>query len=180
MIEAADVIMSVRGHYADAILVGEKTVELRRRFPGIALGTRLWIYETLPKGAVVGFVTVRGIEKATPAAIWRRYKGNVCVDDATFFDYFRDTSEAMAILLSAACRVSPITIQQLRCIRDRFHPPQVATRLTLAETLALRAIAREVAGPRPLERNPRLADQEGRSVGPRSGTPPRTGRGSID
>src|SRR4051794_32919901 len=46
--EETDAIISIHPSYADAILAGEKTIELRRRIPNISQGARLWIYATRP------------------------------------------------------------------------------------------------------------------------------------
>lgn len=137
MADAADVIISVRRDYADAILAGTKTVELRRKLPPLLAGTRLWIYATQPTGAVVGFATVRDVERAAPVAIWRRHRASTGIKYDAFLEYFDGAPEAIAILIAAAQRIGPITIEQLRQIRDRFHPPQVVTRLTAHESRAL-------------------------------------------
>jgi predicted transcriptional regulator len=55
--------------------------------------------------------------------------------------YFQGAQEAVAILLAAVKRVGPITIEELREIRDRFHPPQVLLRLSDAEAKALQRLA---------------------------------------
>lgn len=141
--DLADAIISIHCSYADAILTGTKTVELRRRLPAISSGTRLWIYATQPTGAVVGFVTVQGVDRAPPATIWTKHCNSIGVDQATFQKYFNGASEAIAILLAAARRIGPITMDQLRQIRARFHPPQVFTRLTARETETLRKLAGE-------------------------------------
>lgn len=53
-------------------------------------------------------------------------------------EYFHGAQEAVAILLAAVKRVWPITIEELREIRDRFHPPQVLLRLTIESPAAAR------------------------------------------
>jgi predicted transcriptional regulator len=138
---AADAIISIHPAYADAILAGKKTIELRRRLPELASGTRLWIYATLPTGAVVGFVTIQDVARAHPTTIWKKHRNGAGVDHASFKAYFNGAKEAVAILLGTARRVAPITIDQLREIRDSFHPPQVLVRLTVCEAKALRKLA---------------------------------------
>jgi predicted transcriptional regulator len=139
--DAADAIISIHPNYADAILVGAKTIELRRRIPELASGTRLWIYATRPTGAVVGCVTIQGVARAHPTTIWKKHRDGTGVDHASFKAYFNGAHQTVAILLAAARRVGPITVDQLREIRDSFHPPQVLTRLTASEAKALRNLA---------------------------------------
>lgn len=120
-------------------LAGEKTIELRRRLP--ELGTRLWIYATRPTAAVVGFVTIQDVARAHPMTIWKKHRSGTGVDHASFKAYFNGAQQAVAILLGAARRVAPITIEELREIREHFHPPQVLIRLTPPEGEALRKLA---------------------------------------
>ena len=141
MPDATDAIISIHPDYADAILAGTKTIELRRRIPELRSGSRLWIYATQPTGAVVGVVTIQEVAKAHPTTIWKKHRRGVGVDHASFRAYFDGAHEAVAIILAAARRVGPITIEQLRQIRDRFHPPQVLIRLTTSEAKALRKLA---------------------------------------
>ena len=143
MPDAADAIISIHPAYADAILAGTKTIELRRRIPELPLGTRLWIYATRPIGAVIGFVTIQNVTRAHPRTIWQRHRNGTGVDHASFKAYFNGAQEAVAIVLNAARRVGPITIDDLRGIRDSFHPPQVLIRLTVTEAKALRSLAKE-------------------------------------
>jgi hypothetical protein len=56
---------------------------------------------------------------------------------------FNGSQEAVAIFLDAVERVGPVTIEQLRDIRDGFHPPQVMTVLTTVEAKALRKLAKK-------------------------------------
>jgi len=139
--DAADAIISIHPSYADAILAGTKTIELRRRIPELTSGTRLWIYATRPTGAVVGFVTIQDVARAHPRTIWQKHRNGMGVDHASFKAYFNGAQEAVAIVLEAARRIDPITIGQLRGIRGSFHPPQVLIRLTLAEAKTLRKLA---------------------------------------
>lgn len=141
MPDASDALISIHPSYADAILEGTKTIELRRRVPELANGTRLWIYATRPTAAVVGVATISDVNRAHPRTIWRQHKDGAGVDHASFMEYFQGTQEAVAILLAAVKPVGPITIEELREIRDRFHPPQVLLRLTAAEARALNRLA---------------------------------------
>ena len=143
MADAEDAIISIHRSYAEAILARTKSVEFRRKLPEISCGTRLWIYATRPTAAIVGFATVMDIDRATPTAIWRKYRTNAGLDHRTFRAYFDGANEAIAILLFAACRIAPIDVSKLGKVRKSFHPPQVLTRLSTSESKVLRALAEE-------------------------------------
>jgi len=139
--DAIDAIISIHPAYAEAILAGTKTIELRRRIPKLPVGTRLWIYATRPTAAVIGFVTMQDVARARPQALWRKHRGGAGIDHASFKAYFNGAEEGVAILLRAAKRIGPITVEQLQDIRENFHPPQVLIRLTAGETKAIRKLA---------------------------------------
>jgi len=54
-------LISIHHQYAEAILAGSKTVEIRRRRPRLAAGTECWIYVPRPVAFVVGSFTVGSI-----------------------------------------------------------------------------------------------------------------------
>jgi predicted transcriptional regulator len=139
--EATDAIISIHPRYADAILSGTKTIELRRRIPELPPGSRLWIYATRPTSAVIGIATIQEVTKAHPTIVWKKHRNGAGMDHASFKAYFNGAQQAFAILLTAVGPVGPITIDQLREIRDHFHPPQVMMRLTASEVRALRELA---------------------------------------
>lgn len=141
MPDAADALISIHPTYADAIIAGKKTIELRRRIPELPTGTRLWIYATRPTAAVIGFVTIRNVARAHPRTIWRKHRNGAGVDHAAFTAYFNGADVGVAIMLKAAERIGPISIDKLRKIREHFHPPQVLMRLTRAEAMALQKLA---------------------------------------
>ena len=136
-----DVLISIRPHYAEAILSGDKTVELRRRIPAIDLGTRLWIYATQPVRAVVGSAVVDEVIEGSPAHIWERYMDRVAIDRCEYDEYFSGKDRAFGIVLSHIIKRNQIGIDQLRQIRKGFHPPRVLVRLSRQETKSLSKLA---------------------------------------
>ncbi len=141
MADAGDAIISIHRTYADAILSGTKTVEFRRKLPEISCGIRLWIYATRPTAAIIGFATVRGIDRASPSMIWRKHRASAGLNHSAFRAYFEGAHEAIAILLSAVHPIGPMDVKLLSKVRTSFHPPQVLTRLTASESTTLRALA---------------------------------------
>lgn len=141
----SDAIISIRPKYAEAILCGEKTVELRRRIPAISVGTRLWIYTTLPVGAITGTAVVHQIRRGTPGEIWREFRAHAGVNRSEFRNYFGHAIEAVALILVQPKRIAPVHIEDLRQRWSGFHPPQVIARLTASETKSLKAMGKKAA-----------------------------------
>ena len=71
-----DLLVSLHPRHASNILSGEKTVELRRRFPEQHMrGALALIYSTTPVQAIVGVARIRHVLEASGLAhmegIWR-------------------------------------------------------------------------------------------------------------
>ena len=132
-----EAIISIKPKYADAILAGGKTVELRRRIPPIEIGSRLWIYATRPKAAIVGSVVLRKVVSMTPDELWRHCGDLAGIGRYDYDSYFDGTDVALGLYLSDVRRVNPISIEQLRDTFDGFHPPQVMVKLTQKRKFSL-------------------------------------------
>src|SRR6476620_2030419 len=97
-----DFLVSIRPQYVAKILDGQKTVELRRRFPeSVNVGTRAYIYSTSPVRAVVGCADINEVQRLTVSAIWKEYADAACISRREFCDYFSGTKFGFAILLGA-------------------------------------------------------------------------------
>jgi predicted transcriptional regulator len=53
----SEILMSIHREYVDAILAGTKTWEFRRR-TALKAGDRVWMYATVPTGAVLGWFVI--------------------------------------------------------------------------------------------------------------------------
>lgn len=141
-----DAIISIHPRYANAILDGQKTIELRRRIPAIPIGTKLWIYATLPVGAVIGVATVDHIFRGAPSDIWMKYGDRAKISRAEFDSYFTGVTEAIAVSLTNAKRNPDlVAIDQLRQLREGFHPPQVMMSINIQEARYLQRLSNSKA-----------------------------------
>lgn len=93
-------MVSIRPEYALKILDGEKTVELRRRFPeATATGATALIYSSSPVSALVGSARIREVFKLPVAQLWRTHGTAACISKAHFNDYFSGVASGFAIIL---------------------------------------------------------------------------------
>lgn len=83
-------LISVRPQYAEKILAGEKTVELRRRFPVTASGMNALLYSSSPVSAVVGAATIKRVTKIRVTQIWKNHGDEACISRKDFDEYFFD------------------------------------------------------------------------------------------
>ncbi|MER8886713.1 ASCH domain-containing protein [Mesorhizobium sp. M0678] len=140
MAKSNEAIISIRPKFAEAILSGQKTIELRRRIPLISIGTRLWIYATRPVGAVIGSATVKRIIRGLPEEVWTKGGDLAGLDRESFDIYFDGAPEAIGLVLADMQRGRPISIEKLRLIRRGFHPPQVILRISDGEASTLQQL----------------------------------------
>lgn len=127
------VMISIRSEFADSILAGIKTVELRRRFIDVPKGSTLWIYSTLPVGAIVAVATLSNIDYDTPSRLWRKYHRHIGILKNHFNSYFNDCSSGVALTLSGVREITPLNLNEIREIRGVNYIPQVAVRVSQYE-----------------------------------------------
>jgi predicted transcriptional regulator len=111
-----DVLMSIRPEYAEAILSGAKTFELRRRRPSFAAGTRIVVYSSSPDQQLLGTFEAGAVHEAPPEAIWALVSKRAGIARDAFDAYFSGCEQAYAIEVRSPQRLDPKPL--------RFRPPQ--------------------------------------------------------
>ena len=118
-------ILSLKPRFADAILGGVKTVELRRTEPRIRVPTLALIYATTPVRALLGTCIVTSVESGRLAALWQAHGGSSGLDHREFLNYFEGVHAGSALSLASPRRLSrPIPLAELRSRPKGFRPPQ--------------------------------------------------------
>lgn len=132
-----DIMISVHPEYGDKILSGEKTAELRRRFPDVDEGTKVWLYITKPRAAVEAVAIVGTIDRDAPRHLWGKHKDVLGITSQEYAHYLDGTDEAVVVCLNAV-RVlrKSVSLTQLREMETRFHPPQYYRQIPSESQLA--------------------------------------------
>lgn len=119
------VVLSLRPRFADAILAGVKTVELRRTVPKIVIATRALLYAASPVRALLGTCVITSVRSADLAAVWHEYGPRSELSFHEFQHYFKGVNKGTALTLSEPQALSrPIPLQDLRAKPRNFRPPQ--------------------------------------------------------
>jgi predicted transcriptional regulator len=120
-----NVIFSIRPQYADKIISGNKTVELRRRFATEAvIGAIAFIYSSSPARRMIGYAKIRDVRRLSVANIWRKYSTTACISKSDFDKYFAGADFGYAIELADATALeTPISATELSQ-RFGFRAPQ--------------------------------------------------------
>lgn len=116
------IVLSIKPKYAELILAGTKTVELRRKWASEPVGV-IVIYASSPVQRLVGMVKVQDVVQAAPPTLWKHctQRGGG-LTRGELLEYFSDTQSGYAVLLEGAVRFSNM-IDPKRVIDD-FTPPQ--------------------------------------------------------
>lgn len=115
-------LISVKPRYAEAILDGSKTVELRRTRPNLPDGSVVILYSSTPTRAVVGWAQLTRVREGTPVEIWDEYGAAAAIDEPDYDAYFYGTDQAFALELDGVVAVQPIPLSVIRSIG--IQPPQ--------------------------------------------------------
>lgn len=115
-------LLSIRPHFADAIIEGSKTIELRRTRPHVAPGSHVILYASSPRMAVVALARVASILEDEPANIWREHQEEVGISASGFHNYFEGTDTAYALQLEDVTPLDPLSLSELRALG--VEPPQ--------------------------------------------------------
>ena len=119
------IVLSLKPRFAQAILAGVKTVELRRTVPKIVIPTRALLYAASPVRALLGTCVITSVRSADLAALWHEYGSRSELPYHEFQQYFEGVDTGTALMLSEPQSLSrPIPLQDLRAKPKGFRPPQ--------------------------------------------------------
>ena len=119
------IVLSLKPRFAQAILAGVKTVELRRTVPKIVIPTRALLYASSPVRALLGTCVITSVRSADLAALWHEYGSRSELPFHEFQQYFEGVDTGTALILSEPQALSrPIPLQDLRAKPRGFRPPQ--------------------------------------------------------
>lgn len=118
-------LMSVHPEFAQMIMSGEKTVELRRTRPRMGSGGEVVVYASSPTMALVGTFEIGEVIEASPASLWRKVKTFAGVSKRAFDDYFAGASDGYGIVVRNPKSLPAfVSLERLRRKIPGFHPPQ--------------------------------------------------------
>ena len=117
-------LLSVHPQYAEAILLGTKTVEIRRRRVAVEPGIPVILYGTSPTKALLGAARIVTVEVGHPDAIWELHHEHVGVDRVVFDRYVQAAPEVTALGIGEPTTFAePIPLARIRRALE-FRPPQ--------------------------------------------------------
>ena len=119
------VVLSLKPRFAEAILSGVKTVELRRTEPKIVVPTRALLYASTPVRALVGTCIIDSIRSADLATLWDEFGSRSDLCHREFLQYFVGVDRGTALTLSQPRAFGQqVPLEDLRAQPKGFRPPQ--------------------------------------------------------
>jgi predicted transcriptional regulator len=118
-------VLSIRPTFTNRILSGEKTIELRRRFPRLGSSNCLaLIYSTSPVQAIVASACLAEVSVHRVSMLWRLYGQAAAIARTEFDSYFRGVKKGFALHLTHIIPFeNPIPLTDLTR-QFEFSPPQ--------------------------------------------------------
>lgn len=116
-------VLSIKPKYAQKILAGTKTVELRRTAPGLEPGAPVLLYSSSPVKAAVGYATLHRVDARSPSSLWADVARESGVTRAEYRDYFRGADRAYGLQLTEVVKASTVVpLERMRLLG--VEPPQ--------------------------------------------------------
>lgn len=133
-------LLSLRPRFAEAILSGVKTVELRRRPISAQPNTPIILYASSPTKAIVGTVRLRDVHALAPNDAWHAHQHSLGLTRCEFDAYLDGSPCAYLLLLHRICTLDrPLPLNDLR--RDGpFQPPQSFRYVADSDPVALHGL----------------------------------------
>jgi len=133
------ILLSVKPQYADMILKGVKSVELRRVKPKyIEKGSLILLYASSPVKSIVGAFSVDSVAQEPLDKLWEMVKNKSGVTYKEYMKYFKDVKKGVGIFINDYWKLhKPISLDFIKQKMVSFYPPQSFMYTTEEDMLSL-------------------------------------------
>lgn len=107
-------LMSIKPKYAELILAGKKTVEIRKTRINACQGDTIVIYATKPKGRIVGYFTIEEVLWTETDKLWKSIGHCTCLSHDEYTKYAAEKKMMCGISISSAVAVDGTPMEQMR------------------------------------------------------------------
>jgi predicted transcriptional regulator len=122
----SELLMSVKPVFAERMVAGSKSIEIRKHFSEKWVGHDAVIYATKPSGGIVGTTTIRSVTKGHPDALWASFGSQIGCSRSQYDSYVGNASELAAVGFDKVMPYeTPVPINQLeRLLCLKLYAPQ--------------------------------------------------------
>jgi predicted transcriptional regulator len=137
-------LLSVRPEFAEGLINGTKTAEVRRRFSLDVVGSTAIIYASTPTRAVIGEIRIGEAVEVQREKLWEKYGQRLKIAEVDLEDYLDETETPVILEATEPERWGrPVTLAELR-ESTGVEPPQSYRFLTDEQAAALRKLSATV------------------------------------
>lgn len=116
-----NLLLSIKPEYSEKILSGQKKFEFRKQKPRRSID-QVFIYESSPSKAIVGWFCIRKIHSGSPEEIWNRFKDYGGIEEEKYLEYCNNSKIVYAFEIDKTVKLdNPINPFDLN---SDFKPPQ--------------------------------------------------------
>jgi predicted transcriptional regulator len=116
--------LSIKHAYAERIISGAKTIELRKRPIGMELGDLILLYETTPDSIIRGGFIADKTVSLSVSEMWNRYSSVMGVEKEFYDSYFDQCKVAYGTLVYKSFCFPDLSLEQICDLCPGFVPPQ--------------------------------------------------------
>ena len=120
-----NVLMSIHTQYALKIINGQKTIELRKKFPIFEKKEKrkIFVYACSPISKIIGECQIQEVKKLSIKKLWGISKKSAMIHFDSFQKYFKDCNFGFAIYLTKPIKYNKF-IDLETMFGTKTYPPQ--------------------------------------------------------
>jgi predicted transcriptional regulator len=100
------IVISVQPKWAGLIRSGQKTIELRRRFPRLPAGSVAYLYESSPTCSLTAVLRIGTVHELPVGELWAVHGAASCVGECHFAEYFAGREMGYGVNITACVPLS--------------------------------------------------------------------------
>lgn len=118
------IVISIQPKWARLIRAGSKTIEMRRRFPCLPVGSVAYLYESSPVCGLTALLRIGAVYELPVAVLWNLHGKASCVDERHFVEYFAGCNIGYGVHITQCLPLaSALPLAELRS-KFAFTAPQ--------------------------------------------------------
>src|SRR5262245_8537777 len=117
-------IISIKPVYANQILSGTKTIELRKSSMGLNRNDVILVYSSAPEQRFTFWFRIKLIERMSVKEMWDRHSSLLGIGFEDYVAYFHGQNDAVGFHVGNLQRITPIPLMEVEELVPDFVPPQ--------------------------------------------------------
>jgi len=117
-------ILSIKPVYANQILAGTKTIELRKSAMGLCAGDAILVYSSAPEQRLGFWFRVKAVDPLPVEEMWQRHHERLGIAYEDYSAYFGGQKTAVGLHVGELCRLIPVPLTEIQDLVPGFVPPQ--------------------------------------------------------